>query len=305
MKSCNLHLTKKQLTISSEINDIATACAGIQLSSLSAIVIKRLPPRELRDQVYVSIQPTSYRRYKGLTSLRSYGYLWTNKRVRIMDESLSSYSGKKSLGQAGVQTAEIPVPQFANSVFVGDVFASEAAALYFRTLIGAEIDYRCVRNHLEREKIGAMPFPLAKTIRRLTIKIEEEYIGWVIDYEVLKDCIQSLLMLKDHSGICVEIYLNSNIQYSGALFRVLETIKPVFFALRDTKVEIKVLGYNFFSLLEDDKSDAFSEQLNYYFMGTPQEWLEMKKTENREIPGVSLRNQCKRVSTSCPGEGFD
>jgi len=217
-----------------------------------------------------------------------------------MDESLSSFSGKKSLVRASMETPEISVPRFANATLVGIEFASEAAVLYFRALIGAEIDYRCARAHLERENVGEMPCPVAKTIRRLTIKIEEEYTGWAIDYKVLKECMQSLLLLKDHDGICIEIYLNSSIQYSGALFRVLETIKPVFLALCATKVKIKVLGYNFFSLLEDKSGDVFSEQLNYYFMGTPQEWLDMKKIENREIQEVLLRNQCKRVSTSYP-----
>ncbi|KAG9381428.1 hypothetical protein A1F94_008748 [Pyrenophora tritici-repentis] len=259
----------------SEINRVAAVCADIQLSSLSAIIIEHLPPRELRDQIL--------------------GYLWTKKRVRDMDESLSSSPRKKHLGQTSMEMPEILVPQFANAAVVGAEFASEAAALYFRTLIGAEIDYRCVRAHLERETVGTMPCSVAKTIRRLTVKIEEGYIGWVIDYEALKDCMQSLLMLKDRGGMCIEIYLNSSIQYSGALFRVLETIRPFYLALRDTKVKIKVFGYNFFSLLEDESDDVFSEQLNYYFMGTPEEWLKMKKMENQEILEAPLRNHCKRT----------
>lgn len=62
-------------------------------------------------------------------------------------------------------------------------------------------------------------------------------------------------------------------------------------------MDVKVLGYDFFSTTEDYDADVFSEQLNYYLTaGTPEEWLEMKAKEIKEMPRGPFRQRCKRVS---------
>jgi hypothetical protein len=70
----------------------------------------------------------------------------------------------------------------------------------------------------------------------------------------------------------------------------------VFLTFREANIDIKVLGYDFFSTTEDDDTDIFSEQLNYYLTArTPKEWLDMKAKEIKEIPRGPLRQRCKRV----------
>ena len=47
----------------------------------------------------------------------------------------------------------------------------------------------------------------------------------------------------------------------------------------------------------DYSEGVFSEQLNYYFDQTPEEWLDMKAKEIREIKDAEQRRDCKGVRT--------
>ena len=60
-------------------------------------------------------------------------------------------------------------------------------------------------------------------------------------------------------------------------------------------MDVRVLGYDFFNPIEDDSEWIFSEQLNYYFNGTPEEWLEMKTKEVKEIADTRQRKACKSI----------
>ncbi|KAL1800253.1 hypothetical protein ACET3X_000595 [Alternaria dauci] len=277
-KLCNL--VRDMEAVNCSIDHIATACADLQLcSSLTAIILAKLP-RELRDHVY--------------------DYLWTGEHVESMDEVISFVPKQYFLDEAATNAPELPVPRFANVTFVGVDFASEAATRYFRVLSGAELDYRYVRAHLERNHFGPMVFAVKKDIRCLVMKIEETamtiYPGKRIALDALTDSMNSLLMLKDYQDISIKIYLEAGMQSSLAFYQALEAIKPVFMTLREANIDIKVLGYDFFSTTEDDDEDIFSEQLNHYLTaGTPEEWLDMKAREIKKLPRGLPRKRCKRT----------
>ncbi|KAB2105704.1 hypothetical protein AG0111_0g5635 [Alternaria gaisen] len=262
------------------VDRIATACADLQLcSSLTAIILAKLP-RELRDHVY--------------------DYLWTGEHVKSMDKAISFVPQHCFSDEAVINAPELPVPRFANVTFVGLEFASEAATRYFRVLSSAELDYRYVRAHLERNRFGPMRFSVKNEIRRLVMTIDESagtiYPGTRIAREALNDSMNSLLMFKDHQNISIEIYLEAGMQWSLAFYQALEVIKPVFMTLREANIDIKVLGYDFFSTTEDDDTDILSEQLNHYLTaGKPEEWLDMKAREVKSIPRGLLRQRCKRT----------
>jgi hypothetical protein len=262
------------------VDNVATACADLQLRpSFTAIILAKLP-RELRDLVY--------------------DYLWTEDHVESMDRACSFAPAWYFSDEAAINAPDLPVPRFANATFVGVDFASEAAARYFRVLSGTELDYRYVRAHIERDHLGPMAFAVKDDIRRLVITIDESggtiYTGRRIACRALNDSMNSLLMLRDHQNLSVRIYLESDMQWSLAFYQALEAIKPVFLTLREANIDIKVLGYDFFSTTEGDDTDIFSEQLNYYLTArAPKEWLDMKAKEIKEIPRGPLRQRCKRV----------
>lgn len=196
------------------------------------------------------------------------------------------------------------VPRFADSRFVGTEFATEAATRYFRALTGAEINYRCVRAHLNRSRFGCMDFPLKKIINNLTISlpdcIEYNYGTMYLAKTALADSLDSLLMLKENRDVKIVIYLPEMMQYHKMLFEFLEVCRPFHSLFRDAKMDVKILGYDFFNPIEDDSDDMFSEQLNQYFDRTPDEWLDMKAKEIKEIPDEKQRRACKGVGNPWP-----
>jgi hypothetical protein len=220
--------------------------------------------------------------------------------VHEMDSSISKFALATSMDQSTMAPIDLPVPRFANAHFMGNDFAEEAATYYFRVRRIAEIDYRCVRAYLERDRFGPLIFLVKNAIRRLTIKIDWDmckgtYSGEDFAYEALSDSMDSLHLLQNHKDMAIEIFLHTDMQFCPSLYRVLDTIMPVFLLLREANVNIKVLGYEWFSQVDAD-DDATSEQLNYYFTRTPEEWLDMKAEEIKAIPEAKLRRRCRRVS---------
>ncbi|KAH6872693.1 hypothetical protein BKA58DRAFT_438797 [Alternaria rosae] len=262
------------------IDQIAATCADLQLCpSFTAIILRKLPP-ELRDQIY--------------------HHLWMEEQIKSMDQAISFVPKHHSLDEAGTKVQDLPVPRFANAALVGEDFASEAVATYFRDLSKFELDYRYVRACLERDHFGSMPFSFKEAIRHLVITVDEDfgnlYSGKKIACRALSDSMNSLLMLRERQCLSVEIYLGPDMQWRLALFQALEVIKPVFLMLRKANIDVKILGYDFFSTTEDDDADVLSEQLNIYFTAsTPEEWLEMKAKEIKEMPQGPLRQRCKRT----------
>jgi len=275
------HLMREREAVERPIYQVAAACADLQLcQSFTAIILQKLP-RELRDQIY--------------------NYQWTEEHIRSLNDAISFVPKYHSADEAGTGVQYLPVPRFANAALVGEEFASEAATTYFKDLSNVELDYRYVRAYLERDRFGSMAFSFKDAIRRLVITIDEDYgniySGKWIACRALYDNMKSLLMLRDRQELSVEIYLESDMQWNLALFQALETIKPVFLMIREANMDVKVLGYDFFSTTEDYDADVFSEQLNYYLTaGTPEEWLEMKAKEIKEMPRGPFRQRCKRVS---------
>jgi hypothetical protein len=223
-----------------------------------------------------------------------------------MDSNISKFAMATSKGPSTMVAIDLPVPPFANSHLVGNEFAQETATYYFRMRRIAEVDYRCVRAYLERDRFGPMPFLVKNVIRRLVIKIDWDmckhtYFGEDsredFAYDALADSIASLLILRHHKDMAIEIYLHPDMQFCPSLYRVLETMKPGYLSLREANVNIKVLGYEWFSVMDAD-DDTTSEQLNCYFTRTPEEWLDMKAKEIRAILEAKLRKRCKRVSIS-------
>jgi hypothetical protein len=268
---------------SDRVDQIATMCADLQLCPAFTDIILGKLPRELRDQIY--------------------DYLWTEECIESMDGAISFAPRYYFSDEAGTNVLDLPVPRFANATFVGVDFASEAAARYFRSLSNAEIDYRYVRAHLERNNFGPMEFAVRDNIQHLVMRVDETYgtifPGKRIASRALDDSMNSLLMLKDNRNLRVEIYLEPGMQWSMAFYQALEVIKPVFLTLCEANIDIRVLGYDFFSTTEDDDADIFSEQLNYYLTAaSPGEWLDMKAKEIKEIPPGPLRQRCNRVSCS-------
>ncbi|XP_014558899.1 hypothetical protein COCVIDRAFT_24632 [Bipolaris victoriae FI3] len=276
-----LQRLKAQLIIADEkLNSVATACSELELClPLTSLILSRLP-RELRDQIY--------------------DLLWGDEHAERLDEALSiTPDALKISEQPILDLPHLSVPPFANSRFVGIEFASEAATRYFRAITVAEIDYRCVRAHINRNRFGPMCFPIKEIISRLTISVYENSLYGLgmsgFAKTALEDSLDSLLMLKSNRHLKVKIYLPWRIQYKKSLFQVLETIRPFSATFRNANMDVRVLGYDFFNPIEDDSEWIFSEQLNYYFDGTPEEWLEMKIKEVKEIADARQRKACKGI----------
>ncbi|KAF1829475.1 hypothetical protein BDW02DRAFT_573931 [Decorospora gaudefroyi] len=269
-------LVEKWTSNNSKIQQVATECADLQLCSPFITMICNRLPRELRDQIY--------------------DCLWTAEDVLQMDGEISAFSMTSDETRAIMAVTDLPVPRYANADLVGHQFAAEAAEWYLRMRKEAEVDYRCVRAYLERDRFGPMPLFIRNCIRRLIIKIDcQASLITGMDYEALRDSMDSLLMLKDHDDLAIEIYLDQGLQYHLAFYRVLEIIKSAYLVLREANLDIKVLGWEFFSPVGNDPCDVESEQLNYYFTGTPKEWLDMKAEEIKAIKERKLRIQCQRI----------
>lgn len=243
-------------------------------------------PRELRDMVY--------------------DLLWTRPVVEAMDERISSVDTSRYLAALN-SIPTLPVPFFTNPRFVGPAFAHEAAIYYLRAISRAEIPYRCVRNYLQRNTFGPLRFPWLDVIHRLTIALDWEICnGEHVAHADLQDSLARLLDLRDRENLTVTIYLSRDFQYSRALFPTLDVIAPFYHALSESKLTVKILGYQFFAPGETSRGnlvqgddDTTSEQLNYYFAGSAEDWLAMKAAEIETIARPGLRKKC--FSVSCGG----
>lgn len=269
------------------LEELAKQCAFLQCNAVTAIVCQSLP-RELRDQIY--------------------DYLWKSDYVEELDSILSSKYAPPWLSSGDIASLNLKVPFFADPAIVDSNFANEAAMWYFRMLTRAEFDYRHVRGYLQRDTFGSMKFIPRNAIRRLTIDID-----WDIQknedfaYAALRDSMNSLLMLKDHKNLTIEIYLCRHLQFSSTLFPVLDIIKPIFHILETKGPGIKVMGYQFFTpawkedhgRTEEKKTYATVELMNCYFQVTPKEWLALKDEEIKAIPQSRLREKCYEVRIAC------
>jgi hypothetical protein len=237
--------------------------------------------------------------------------MWTDKLVSEMDElvdamdkRVSDFRMSPDMKCATTTVPDLSVPQFANADFMGNDFAQEATSWYYRTRRIAEVDYRWVRAYLERDSFGPTRLLVRNTIRPLTVKIDwdifkNQYFGREkFAYDALKDSMDSLRMLQDHRDMTIEIYLHRDLQFCPSLYRILETIRPSYLLFRGAKIDMKVLGYEWFGPMGDGTSDSTSEQLNHYFTRTPEEWLNMQAKEIKVISEAKLWRHCKRVSTS-------
>lgn len=268
---------------------LAKQCSQLQCAPLAATILASLP-RELRDYIY--------------------NFLWTadGGSVEKLNSAISSHDAPTGLSSHDIASLDLPVPFFADATFVGNSFAEEAAIWYFRMLSCVEVDYRYVRGYLERNTFGSMPFVPSNVIRQLTITIEWLiHDGGGVDYVALQDSMNSLLMLQDRTDLAIELYLSRDLQFSRTLFHVLEAIKPVFHTLEQKKsgTQIKVMGYQFFTPAwrhtpttthtPQAKTHATVELLNYYFAGTPEQWLALKEEEIQAIPQTQRREKCQDV----------
>lgn len=222
--------------------------------------------------------------------------MWGNDDIERVDKVISSVPSMFGYrDELTVHLPDLPVPVFANPRFVGTEFATEFAVRYVRHLSAAEVDYRCVRAYLNRDRFGPLQFPLKRFINRLDINICSSGIeffaemGW-------RDSLDGLLMLKDNRSFgTITIYLPDWMQYRPSFFEFLELTRPFFRKFREYSMDVKILGYDFFNPIGDDTEDIYSEQLNHYFDGTPEEWLDMKAKEIKEIPDAKQRRACKGV----------
>ena len=279
------------LTWARQLDKLAKQSAASQLSSFPPTVCSSLP-RELRDQIY--------------------DYLWTEDYVEELDSVISARDAPPWLSSSDISSSNLPVPFFADAAIVGSEFAKEAAVWYFRMLTGAEINYRHVRGYLERDTFGSMTFMPRDVINILTIDVRFEFNSRVtgeIAYAALRDSMNSLSLLQDQKNLStIEIYLSQSLQFSRALFHVLDIIAPAYHALEGRAgPKIKVMGYQFFTPAwrnegeptTKKKSCATVELMNYYFAGTPEEWLAMKEEEIKADPKPQRRQKCYEVRIAC------
>jgi hypothetical protein len=204
--------------------------------------------------------------------------------------------------QPAAHLPDLPVPIFANPRFVGTEFATEFALRYVRALSAAEIDYRCVRAHLNHDRFGSLHFPLKTFINCLTITVGEGFGYTLLEAfaeTAWRDSLDSLLTLKDNRSVRIIIYLPTWMQYRVKLFEVLEVTRPFFSKFRENSMDVKILGHDFFDPIGDDTEEIFSEQLNHYFDRTPEAWLDMKTREIKEIPNAKQRRACRGVRNPC------
>ncbi|KAL6156903.1 hypothetical protein ACJBU6_04486 [Exserohilum turcicum] len=275
-----MEIERRLRVIDSQLDSIAEACSDLELRpSFTSPILARLP-RELRDYIY--------------------DFLWSDEDIERLDAAISFIPYVVTVhDQPAVDLLDLPVPRYANSSFVGNEFASEVAMRYFRALTGAAIDYRCVRAHLNRSYFGPMHLTMKDVIKNVVMTISRvaycSYGTKVFAADALADSLESLFILKDHRNLPIEIYLDHTLQYKPALFEILEIIRPMFLQFRDAKMNVKVLGYDFFNPIDDRSQDVFSEQLNYYFDLSPEEWLDMKAEEIKAIPDKKQRMACKGI----------
>jgi hypothetical protein len=286
----SLHVTSTRLICDRPITKLAETCSAMMCAPFSAGIHRRLP-RELRDQVY--------------------DYLWEQPYVDDVDATISLpprfFKNAPNDPVSHKQNMILRMPFFADARFVEEDFAKEAATFFFRTLTDAELHYQFVSTYLRIERLGNMEFRPRDVTRRLIIDI-----AWSISqqkevsYSDLQDTLDSLLTLPVRDDLAIVIYLGRDLQYSRNMFCVLDMIKPVFQALVQKGVNIKVLGYRFFTPRWRDSADdepgtvtkrpcTTAEQLNYYFDRTSDEWFKMKEAELKAIEQAVRRQKCLEV----------
>jgi hypothetical protein len=284
------HVASTRLTCNRPLTKLAENCTALICAPFAASVQTRLP-QELRDQVY--------------------DYLWEQRHIVLADASISLPHKSPKNGSDDSppqkQNMNLLMPFHTDARFVGEAFAREAATYFFRMLTDAEVHYQLASAYLRIEELGNMSFRPRDVVRRLTIDI-----AWSISqrkevaYSDLQDTLESLLTLPMRDDLAILMYLGRDLQYSRNMFCVLDMIKPVFCTLFQKGVNIKVLGYRFFTPRwrnsGDDETGVGSnrtfttaEQLNYYFDRTPEEWFEMKEAELRAIKQPLRRQKCLEV----------
>jgi hypothetical protein len=286
----SLHVTSARLTCDRPLIKLAENCAALMCAPFAVSVQSRLP-RELRDQVYE--------------------HLWEQRYIDHVDAAIAlplkftKNAPKDSVSKT--QNMNLPMPFFTDARFVGKALARESATYFFRMLTDAELHYQRVSTYLRIEKLGNLEFRPRDIIRRLTIDI-----AWSISqqkevaYSDLQDTLDSLLSLPVRDDLAIVIYLGRDLQYSRNMFCVLDMIKPVFQTLVRKGMNIKVMGYRFFTPrwrnTDDDEPGiatkrpyTTAERLNYYFDHTPDEWFEMKEAELRAIKQPLRSQRCLEV----------
>lgn len=279
-------MTCALLTAIRPLRLLAKECSTLICKPFAAIVYNRLP-RELRDQVY--------------------DLLWTDEEVDQLDQVIGTSKDLPRLNHWSDPTvpSERAVPFFADADFTGPEFAHEAAVWYFKMRTRGEIHYSQVRNYIERNEFGGVKLAPINFIRRLTINLE-----WVmpyadhLSYADLRECMESLLTLKDKKRLAIEIYLSRDMQFSRTMFQALELIRPFFLEMKGNGFPPKLMGYQWFSpkwrqvnpdRVEERKTYATVELLNYFFDGTPEEWLAMKSEEIQADENHTRRKKCFQV----------
>jgi hypothetical protein len=257
-------------------------------------------PKELRDLVY--------------------SYLWDEDCVDFVDEHVSKAAPRlPKLWGIPVKWAVpldwvLPTPFFADTRFVGEQFAREAATWYFRHASNAEVHYRLVRAFFGMEKFGDMSFRPRDVIRRLTIEVAWSIYAWhEFAYADFRENMEYLLTLPVKDDFEIVIYLPRDMQFSRLFFHVLDTLKPIYKALVEKGMRVKVLGYQFFTpswkyghdsddemKLEQAREYTTAEQLNCYFDMTPETWFTMQAAEISAIRQPQRRAKCFEVRhTQC------
>jgi hypothetical protein len=223
-----------------------------------------------------------------------FNYLWDEKYVDFIDGHIASpHHGKAEwrLSKPWV----IHAPFFADARLVDPQFALEASIYFFRSISTAEVHYRFVRAFCEMSTFGNMSFRPINVIRRLTIDVAWLIYQWRdFAYTEFRENMEHLLTLPVKDDFEIVIYLPWCMQFSRLLFHVLETLRPVYKALVEKNMKIKVLGYKFF--VEDEEKTETAEQLNYYFDTTPEKWLASKKLEINALSQGHRKVECISVS---------
>ncbi|KAH7406750.1 hypothetical protein DE146DRAFT_404098 [Phaeosphaeria sp. MPI-PUGE-AT-0046c] len=252
-------------------------------------VMAGLPPLELRDQVY--------------------SYLWDEQAVHRVESQIGDVTNELSELHLSKDWT-LQVPHFADANYVDEPFAREAATLFFRVITALEVQYRSVRRFLKMSSFGNMSLCPRDIIRRLVIDVKFAPVGRsyrrIIVLADLRDNLESLLTLPVRDNFEIIIYIDREIQFSRTLFKTLEIMKPIYHALVQKGMKIKVLGFQFFTPAwrnpDDIREEATvgrpcttAEQLNYYFEMTPMEWLDMKEGELNAIKQPLRRERCMRI----------
>lgn len=251
-------------------------------------VLARLPPLELRNHVY--------------------SYLWNEEAVALIDSQVSEVISRPTILQPP-QDWVLRVPFFVDANYVGEQFAREAATLFWRLVTDAEIHYRLIRPFLNISSFGNITLRPCDIMRRLVIDVGFSHASYyrvdVLLVELI-DNLESLLALPVKDDFEIVIYISRELQFSRTLFKTLEAMKPIYYALVQKGMKVKVLGYQFFTPAWRNPNDireearvrrpcTTAEQLNYYFAMTPYEWLDMKEGEINDIKQPVRRERCMEV----------